>query len=234
MTTKKKLSSAEKHGLRPIVLCLDYDGTLTERDTMASFAAMCYQFQADHDRSDFPPWEHFVNAYINDYETHVKNYRPKPHERHAIKEEADWLKSLEPIERASLQRTTQSGIFGALEQEWERWLRLKDDDGLLNSYLYDHVTPMRRDWFAACMKILENWDDDARSDYGSRVEVVSVNWSRSWIRMSTCVAEVKEISSWGLSMAGMQLLSAGKLGSFLDLLSQFVSPKTEALYLLEH
>lgn len=216
--TIRETSAAERHGLRPIHLCLDYDGTLTDKDTMASFAAMCYKFHADHGRSGFPPWEHFVTAYINDYEAHVENYEPKAHERHTIKEEADWLKSLEPIERVSLQRVKESGIFGGSQQEWECWLQLKDDEWLQKGYLHNHSTPMRRDWLAVVLKVLKHWDDDARSDFGSRVDIVSVNWSRSWIRLSNHSAAVKEIPPWGLLYIGLALLSAGKLKIKSDLL----------------
>ncbi|KAJ9626568.1 hypothetical protein H2203_004201 [Taxawa tesnikishii (nom. ined.)] len=77
---------------RPIHLVLDWDGTLTRKDTLSI-------------------------AYGEDYIAHQAEYRPKAEERRTVREERTWLASLAPIENRSVRRVEDSGLFHGVTTE---------------------------------------------------------------------------------------------------------------------
>jgi hypothetical protein len=53
---------------RPIHLLLDWDGTLTRKDTLSLVGSIAYHANPD---KTLPPWSDFVNGWMNDYTHHV-------------------------------------------------------------------------------------------------------------------------------------------------------------------
>lgn len=173
------MSSSKNTKLRPIHVCMDFDGTLTKKDTMAALAGVCYKEQARLGNHDFPPWSHFVGAYTRDYREHESEYRPKKEDRRTVEKEIDWLNSLEKIEKASLQRVKDSGLFDL------KLLECGDgNDGkpLFTEPLRSGEVQMRPGYIDIVSDILGlNSDYDSSGIWDNRTEVVSVNWSRTWV-----------------------------------------------------
>lgn len=196
---QEETQAPTKKKLRPIHMCMDFDGTLTKRDTMAALAGVCYKEHARKGKHDFPPWSHFVDAYMKHFQEHEKQYRPKKHDRRTIDEELYWLNSLERIERASLQRVKQSGLFD---------LKLDDsgfvDDGkpILYEPLRSGEVQMRPGYIDLVYETFNmNPEKDDFSLWDTRVEVVSVNWSRVWITRALVAAAYDDSSPGDLTPA---------------------------------
>jgi len=114
-----------------------------------------------------------VSAYLSDYEKHAAAYAPTSENRTTLAEEAAWLNSLAPIERASAQRAIEAGIWdGVTREEIEAAARREMREGNVR---------LRR----GCTELIQ-WavslsEQQEKSDKGIEVSVLSVNWSRHWI-----------------------------------------------------
>ncbi|KAF2764806.1 hypothetical protein EJ03DRAFT_281340 [Teratosphaeria nubilosa] len=106
-----------KKPARPVHLILDWDGTLTTKDTLAVLAGLT---KARDGRIQIPgpagkardvssvQWQDIVDGYMQDYTAHKASHFPKTGGPEALEK---WLDSLEPIEYASAQRASDSGFF---------------------------------------------------------------------------------------------------------------------------
>jgi len=136
-------------------LILDFDDTLTTTDTIGLLAKAAYTL-----RPQSPPWSHFVDAYLADYNHHALSH-PKT-SRLTLADEAAYLASLVPVERASILRIEAAGVF--------KGLHITDIAKAAAS-----TVPLRPGFWDLCRPIL---------DSGGAVDILSVNWSRAWIRSS--------------------------------------------------
>ncbi|KAA8900834.1 HAD-like domain-containing protein [Sphaerosporella brunnea] len=137
-------------------LLLDFDETLTISDTITALASTAYHLRPSH-LPPLPPWQHFVDAYTRDYTAHTRLH-PKSSRKTKAQEFA-FLDSLLPVESASIRRIEAAGVFkglrsGDVEKAGES-VRLREGAGRV---------------FEAAKK------------RGVRTTVLSVNWSRAWIR----------------------------------------------------
>lgn len=157
----------------PIHLILDFDGTITRKDTMHLLADIGYSHQSANGRVPQPtPWSEIVDAYMTDFKAHANSYTPKAVDRTSPEQETAWLGSLERVEEASFQRVLAAGIFdGVSKDEVERAGKVALQEGKLQlrSGLQELVVQVRRH-NATC------------SDLQLPIRVLSVNWSASFIR----------------------------------------------------
>ncbi|KAK4963866.1 hypothetical protein LTR66_012609 [Elasticomyces elasticus] len=155
---------------RPINLVLDWDGTITQKDTLAIVAEIGYRRQKTANRShSLPPWSYFGKTYMDDLATHEAAYRPRSEERKTVKQEGAWLASLAPIENASVGRVAESGLF--------RGVTAADVDDIAYQAVYGTTLPeeltvrLRKGWSALVRKFCQE-----RGSLGT-VRILSVNWS---------------------------------------------------------
>ncbi|KAF8252761.1 hypothetical protein K440DRAFT_631721 [Wilcoxina mikolae CBS 423.85] len=137
-------------------LILDFDDTLTTTDTISLLAKAAYTLRPQLS----PPWSHFVDAYISDYNQHALSH-PKS-SRLTLADEASYLASLLPVERASIQRIEAAAVFKGLHTT-----NIAQDAA--------STVPLRPGFWDLCRPIL---------DSGGAVDILSVNWSRAWIQSS--------------------------------------------------
>lgn len=163
----------ERGSPRPIHLGLDFDGTITEKDTMSAFGEYLYHLPKYQDETGFPPWSHFVEAYMKDFHEHEDRYRPQRADRTSIEEEVEWLKSLEYVERASLDRVKESGLSSSAK-------RLGEGDA---SKFVREADVCVRDGFRDLVKKIVSFNSPSSNPatWESRVSITSVNWSRAWV-----------------------------------------------------
>jgi 2-hydroxy-3-keto-5-methylthiopentenyl-1-phosphate phosphatase len=161
----------------PIRLVLDWDGTLTKRDTLHIVAAIGY----DHNRDlNLTPWNEIVQAYVSDYVDYEARYKPAAKDRKTIAEESEWLASLKDVERRSLERVEEAGIFtGVTKQEVS--LASK-------SAIHHKKVELRHGWRELLSIACET---DKRMPEVPPVSIISVNWSSTFIRacLETTLAE---------------------------------------------
>ncbi|WPH01151.1 Hypothetical protein R9X50_00398600 [Acrodontium crateriforme] len=176
---------------RPTHLVLDWDSTLTTRDTMDQLGKLPQERDARIKRSqitsaingDAVPisessehrqdWEYFFNAYMKDYVSHKKKFHPKAG---GPRELCDYLASLRPIEQRSVDRVGDSRFF--------RGVKACDVIEVAQSAIRNGDVQLRRYW----VELFEMFID--RED-GSQITILSVNWSATFIRSCMRIAASK-------------------------------------------
>ncbi|GAB7353272.1 hypothetical protein MBLNU459_g3778t1 [Dothideomycetes sp. NU459] len=172
---------------RPINLILDWDGTLTRKDTLHLVGQIGYQQKSRLATSadpPIPPWSHFGSAYMDDLAAHQKQYSDKPETRTTLDQERAWLKSLAPVENRSVRRVEESGLF--------RGVQASDVDRTTLFFAehaaHDERLQLRTSWarlfshaLAAGPASAAAADPSAARD---AVSILSVNWSERFIRQS--------------------------------------------------
>ncbi|KAG9950791.1 hypothetical protein KCU85_g3287, partial [Aureobasidium melanogenum] len=157
---------------RPIHLILDWDGTLTRKDTLSLVGSIAYH--ANSSRS-LPPWSDFVNGYMNDYTEHTSRYEPSSSARTTFDQERQWLASLTPIENKSVQRVESSRIF--------KGVKASHVDQIAASSIENSDLQLRNDWYSLFQTLLDNPTN--------KISILSVNWSERFIRQSLLAASSK-------------------------------------------
>ncbi|KAK4888136.1 hypothetical protein LTR27_012942 [Elasticomyces elasticus] len=211
-TLKYAARDVRRHLRRPIHLVLDWDGTMTTIDTMAALGDLpkstClrklresreaaepsregdeenengrpinrHEPMAAHGDDtrpldDYPgsQWSDLGAAYTKDYQAHKAAHYPKSdHVNHS--DYIKWLDSLRPIESASAQRAMDTSHF--------RGVRSSDVESHAKNAIETQKVTLRE----GCIPLLLMFVPDG-TDYvppaGSKVSIISVNWSESFIR----------------------------------------------------
>lgn len=155
--TRESASKEVKQGA--IVVILDWDETITESDTMGTLAQAV---------KDSGKWQHFVDAYTTDLETHEKFYGA----RTCLEDQYGYLASLSAVEMTSIGRIESAKYFeGVSSQDLESAAR--------------KVT-IRGGFVDFCGTLA--------SEFGVKFEILSVNWSEEFIRYA--LQNVVDSSQW--------------------------------------
>jgi hypothetical protein len=154
---------------RPVHLLLDWDGTLTRKDTLSLVGSIAYHANSD---KLLPPWSDFVNGWMNDYTEHANHYEPITSARTSLDQERQWLASLAPIESKSVQRVESSGIF--------RRVKASHVDHIAASSIKSGDLQLRSHWDCLFNTLL--------ADPSNKISILSVNWSARFIRQSLLAA----------------------------------------------
>jgi hypothetical protein len=150
---------------RPIHLLLDWDSTLTRKDTLSLVGSVAYH--ANPDKS-LPPWSHFVNGWMTDYTEHATRYKPIASARATLDQERQWLASLASIENKSVHRVESSGIF--------KHVKASHVDHIAASSIKSGDLQLRSHWNSLIYTLLSN--------PSNKISILSVNWSARFIRQS--------------------------------------------------
>lgn len=150
---------------RHIHLLLDWDGTLTRKDSLSLLGSIAYY--ANPDKS-LPPWATFVDGYMNDYTEHAIRYEPITSARTSLDQERQWLASLAPIENKSVHRVESSGIF--------KHVKASHVDHIAASSIRTGDLQLRSHWHLLFHNLLSN--------PSNKISILSVNWSARFIRQS--------------------------------------------------
>jgi phosphoserine phosphatase len=147
-------------------LVFDFDGTITQQDTIGELARSAIEIQRNRNGHDLQAsWDQVVQAYVADYR-HYKENHPSPEDtRTCVDQEFHFLSGMKDVEEASLQRIAESHIFEGLDAE------------TLSQAGADAVRDGRikiRDGFTDIMSFA--------ADRDWSVSIISVNWSRSFLR----------------------------------------------------
>ncbi|KAE8452099.1 hypothetical protein EG329_001566 [Mollisiaceae sp. DMI_Dod_QoI] len=101
---------------------LDFDGTITSKDTISALANFALSFQKSRGRELSGVWDNIITKYSDDYSKHVEKYRPGKEERETLEEEVGFYRSLREIELKSFERVSKSGLFQQIEeQDWKEF-----------------------------------------------------------------------------------------------------------------
>lgn len=168
---------------RALHLVLDFDGTLTRKDTTAILGSIP---RISGSRPSLS-WDAILKAYLEDYSAHQNAYTPGSQDRKTLAEEAAWLRSLRPIELKSVSRVEEAGVFRGVT------------DGTITRLATRSIASgevvLRKGW-----RDLLAIGSPRSSD---RVSILSVNWSRTFIRQILLVAAQKELGGKAAELEGI-------------------------------
>lgn len=187
-----------------MALILDFDGTITVKDTIATLAKIGLETQKARGNDLSAAWDNVIKQYGMDCERLDAAYRPAAAARTTLEQEIAYLAAREEVEIRSIRRVEESGIFR-------------------------NMTPA--DWLSAGGKALETGDVQIRAGLrelvehaahaGRKVSIISVNWSTSFIRGvlgAGCTREVdivaNEITADGI-ISGPELLRRRRSSAIL-------------------
>lgn len=150
---------------QPASFILDFDGTITTKDTIDFLFKSALSFHKEKGHDMTKAWQEIIAAYGQDYETHVGRYKPPKEERNTIEKEVEFYRSLREVEERSFERVSKSRIFkGISEEKWEE----------LGSQAVKNGEVILREGFSQFIESVKS----AKSRWG----VVSVNFSSAFIR----------------------------------------------------
>lgn len=151
------MDSRQSHS-KPIHLVLDYDGTLTVKDTMAVLEGLANEHSS-------MTWEEIVRAYMHDYEEYKNT--PFPWKDYGREEYSRWLASRKWVEERSAQRVQDSRFLqGATKDKVRDTAKTAVEQGTVQ---------LRDAW-------LRLFDWSLVGGASRSISILSVNWSESLIR----------------------------------------------------
>ncbi|KAK6199703.1 hypothetical protein LQW54_009957 [Pestalotiopsis sp. IQ-011] len=143
---------------------LDFDGTITARDTIGDLAKAALRIQSARGVDLDKEWDEVVQSYVRDYENHVDEYHIKEEERQRPAIEVEFLRAMKTVELKSLDRINACGVFkGVSEEDLRQAGREAVADGTVK------IRPGFEKFVHRRVK--EGW----------RIWVISVNWSTAFI-----------------------------------------------------
>jgi 2-hydroxy-3-keto-5-methylthiopentenyl-1-phosphate phosphatase len=147
-------------------LVFDFDGTITQQDSIEELARSAIEIQRNRKGHDLQAsWDQVVQAYVAGYRHYKENHPSPENTRTCVDQEFDFLSGMKDVEEASLQRIAESHIFEGLDAK------------TLSQAGANAVKAGR-------IKIRNGFTDITRfaADRDWSVSVISVNWSRSFLR----------------------------------------------------
>ncbi|KAG5996303.1 hypothetical protein E4U54_002616 [Claviceps lovelessii] len=156
-------------------LVVDFDGTITQSDTIAELVRSAMQHQrrqrtqtqtqTQTDHSLPSAWKHALQTYLAEHHAYHANYHPPETRRTTPALEAGFLAGLRPLEEASLARVSHSGLFRGLSRR------------ALHGMGAEAVSSGR-------VRLRSGWPDllAEATRRGIPLTVLSVHWSRSFIQ----------------------------------------------------
>ena len=176
-SSTSSMSQTKMH--RHINLVLDFDGTLTKKDTMEVLSEAGYARQRKAGRDTQPrPWSDIVDAYISDCKAHAAAYRPylpATANRTTYEQEKAWLNSLRPLEIASIERAIEAGVFDQLSAA--------DMAIAADRAVGSGQVQLRNGWTELFSFVEQHNTKFSDTDVSNPlVQVVSVNWSACFIK----------------------------------------------------
>ncbi|KAK1758248.1 hypothetical protein QBC47DRAFT_410959 [Echria macrotheca] len=155
----------------PLLVLLDFDGTITQEDTINALAEEVIAHEGTVSLSE---WDGIVKAWLDEYEAHIGVYRPPAAERSTAEAELEFLESLRGVEERSLGRVERAGVFDFGGVGRGGVLR-----GFGRGALERGVVKVREgvgEFLRGVMEMGGGGDGEVE------VGVVSVNWSGEWMR----------------------------------------------------
>jgi 2-hydroxy-3-keto-5-methylthiopentenyl-1-phosphate phosphatase len=103
---------------------LDFDGTITTKDTISTLFNFALSIQASKGQDLSTARGSILAKYLEDYSQHVKGYFPPEEDRDIMAEEIEYYRSLKVVENRSFERVSRSGLFESItDNEWEEFGR---------------------------------------------------------------------------------------------------------------
>ncbi|KAG4439525.1 hypothetical protein IFR05_005010 [Cadophora sp. M221] len=149
----------------PIAFILDFDGTITQEDTISTIAHFGITCQKARGKDLENDWYLLSDTYVESFSRSFHGYKPAEADRKTLSEEITYQRALKNLELWSFNHVGQSGIFKEIEDD--QWREFAKD-----SLAKGDVKVRKR--FGDFVKQV----NEAKATWG----VVSVNFSGQFIR----------------------------------------------------
>lgn len=146
-------------------IILDFDGTITAKDTIGNIATACLAYHNDHGVDLTQSWDYILKQYMVDNEHYKDNFEESEESRTTLDQEVAFLRGRKAVEETSDRRVEESGLFNGIEKE--------------------HLFQAGREAVAnGSVRIRAGFKDFIRTmtRKGWTVSIMSVNWSASFIQ----------------------------------------------------
>jgi hypothetical protein len=163
---------------KPINLILDWDGTITVKDTMFAYGKIADTRDArlNREANGSESFERFGKAWMEDYSAHEEAYYPKPSQREEVAQESAWLKSLSHVEARSVERVESTKFFAGVTHS--------DISATAKDLLDSGSISLRTGWDKLFLRTQEGETAPNPLITLLNVSILSVNWSEAFIRAS--------------------------------------------------
>lgn len=149
----------------PIAFVLDFDGTITQEDTISTIAHFGIACQKTRGNDLENAWYILYDTYGESFSRSFHGYKPAEADRKTVAEEVTYQRALKSLELGSFNRVSQSGIFKEIgDDQWRKFAKDALEKGDVNV----------RKGFGDFVKQVNK----AKATWG----VVSVNFSSQFIR----------------------------------------------------
>lgn len=161
-----------------INLILDWDGTITTKDTMFAYGKIAdiRDVRLGKKPTGTESFGAFGQAWMDDYAAHEAAYTPKAGDRSQPAQESAWLKSLSAVEGKSAKRVEDSSFFAGVTR--------LDVVNAARELLADGKFALRAGWKDAFIKARLDSIGDGDQTSHFDISILSVNWSEAFIRAS--------------------------------------------------
>ncbi|KZM23206.1 uncharacterized protein EKO05_0008368 [Ascochyta rabiei] len=197
---------------------LDWDGTITRRDTLDALVSIAASSKPSSPVLD--EWKRVSEAYMTDYTAAIERLAPGSNLPTTVQEEKDLLRALESVEQASLDRVSSSGIFAGLTRK----LLAEGAKRVIDSREVE-----LRKGFAQFLQRMQSRDRD-------ELDILSVNWSRHFIRSCLEAGEAymdpQAVHANELDGIERDLVSTGKISPVEDAMMKIISSGDKLEYLM--
>ncbi|KAF2710444.1 hypothetical protein K504DRAFT_262315 [Pleomassaria siparia CBS 279.74] len=153
---------------QPIAWVLDFDGTVTKRDTLDALVDIAAEAKPKDTIS--AAWKHCTESYLSDYSAALKQYAPDSLPT-TVEAEKELLEDLKEVERKSIDRVSASKIFERVTAAQLRY-------GAAKAVKSGRVQ-LRFGVNEFLHHVLSQYSQQDHSP--STVGILSVNWSRRFI-----------------------------------------------------
>ncbi|KAF3769208.1 hypothetical protein M406DRAFT_249122 [Cryphonectria parasitica EP155] len=204
-------------GCTPFQVILDFDGTITERDTIDNIGRAVLEWRRSPEGGGTDvtaEWQRIVDGYIRGL-TAYDDSQPSEEQRTTVGQELAYLRGRRAMEEASLRRVRESHFFTGLaaqEQLYEAGQRDRETK----------ATTIRQG-FSEWIKTLKEDFDPAPS-----IHIVSVNFSASYIK-GVLQPWLQDISS----VIANEVQSDGNISAALDCSAQILGKDSSAFTVSE-
>ncbi|KAL2199531.1 haloacid dehalogenase-like hydrolase-domain-containing protein [Corynascus similis CBS 632.67] len=189
------------------LLLLDFDGTITQHDTLASLVALAIDASSKRRTATTSTitttatttvkkekqalralWDEIVRDYVAAHRVHVEGYHPPQERRATLRQELAFLESTRDVERASVTRVGHAGFFAGLDAAALE--ELGREAVLLSAAEADFFSSptkggdLEKEKREGAVRVRKGFGDflNRQRIEGWDLAVVSVNWSGEFIK----------------------------------------------------
>lgn len=203
---------------QPTHWILDWDGTITRRDTLDALVSIAASSKPDSPILD--KWKSVSEDYVSDYTAAMEKLAPGGELPKDVQGEKVFLQALSSVEQASLDRVSSSGIFAGLTRK------------LIDEGANDLVGTGKIELRNGVLKFLRYTQSRDHDD----LDILSVNWSRHFIhsclRAGTALVDQGTIYANELDGIERNLTSMGKISPEGDAEMHIISSGDKLEYLV--